>query len=197
MARDDGFRIADVDSGYYDDEKVRRLWRALLDVPLMTEATTVHLTTVLASWREGRRVTAEEAAPLWLPVRAEVLAGLQTAGLLDRTGRVPVASWREWYEPALERKRARQEAGRKGGRAKAERSSSNATASDATAPLERRSTRPVRQDRTVPSSPSVPSGPSSPARRSGSQAAAARDGESFGELMAANGLQLPGKGGPA
>ena len=128
MGRGDGFAIADIASDYLDDEKVRRLWRRLGDVVTMCEALTLHQATVLASWRSGRRVTVDEAAPLWLPVSEVLVAELVAVGMIDRTRRVPARSWSSWYGPAEARRSARVEAGRLGGQAKAKRSSSDATA---------------------------------------------------------------------
>ena len=188
MARDDGFAIADISTAYFDDAKVRRLWRLLEpDGPAMTEALALHLATVLASWRDGKRVSASEAAPLYLPVRPAIVARLVEVGLLDRSERIPARSWRSYNDPAVERREARRAAGRKGGEAKAKRSSSVAVAE-----LKRRSTRPA--DRPV--RPSVPSDkPSSPRSRSPEGDAAPRGGDpvSFKEAMAASGY-APEKG---
>jgi hypothetical protein len=175
MGRDDGFAIADVAVGYFDDEKVRRLWRRLSpDVGAMCEALALHQAALLASWREGRRVDVESAAPLWLPVRQELVDHLTAVGLLDKTRRVSARSWSSWYGPAAQRREERREAGRKGGLAKAERlakASPKRSSSSARAEL-------------YPSVPSVPSEPSSArAAARGGGAARAAGPESLYELL--------------
>lgn len=129
MARDEGFTVADMDPNYLDDTKVRHLWRILApSVADMCEALVLHEATVLASWREGSRVKVNDAAPIWMGVRSELVAALILAKLLDHTERVPTRSWAAWFGPAQARREARIEAGRRGGMAKAQRGSSNATA---------------------------------------------------------------------
>lgn len=138
MSRDDGFDVADVSTVLLDDPKIKALWRSLNDESLMGRAVTLHLATVLASWRQGCRVTVQEAVPLWITPDPALIAALQAAGLLDRTGKLPPRSWKGWFGPAWERREARREAGRKGGQATVKQRLSVAE--------------PVR--------PSVPSGPS-------------------------------------
>jgi hypothetical protein len=122
MSRDDGFDVADVATGHLDDPKVRALWRALApDQDRMGRALTLHLATLLASWRQGCRVTVSEAVPVWLNPDAELVAALVDARLLDRTGRIPPRSWKGWFGPAWERRELRRESGRKGGQASGKR----------------------------------------------------------------------------
>lgn len=156
MRRDEGFTIADVASDHFDDDKVRRLWRMLApDSRAMCEAMTLRMAVLLESWGQGRRVTLEQAAPLWLPIDEALVGHLVEVGLLDRQRKVPARSWTSWFEPALLRREARRESGRLGGLAKSKRRSG-----DATATPKRRSTRPA--DRPVrPSSPSGSADPSS------------------------------------
>jgi hypothetical protein len=176
MGRSDGFVVADVSSGHFDDDKVRKLWRRLQpDAAAMCEAMTVHLAVVLASWRAGRRVTVEDALPLWLSPGEATVGVLADCGLLDRTGRIPMRSWNDWFGPAQSRKEARVEAGRLGGLAKAQRSSSGAKATP-----ERRSTRPYR--------PSVPTDPSSPSRAPAREGGAATGPTSLADAL--NGTPL-------
>lgn len=192
MGRDDGFAIADVASDHFDDEKVRRLWRLLSpDHAAMCEAMTLRFATLLESWGEGRRVTVDEAAPLWLPLNEDLVGALIGSGLLDRSRRVPARSWTSWFDPAVARRDLRREAGRLGGLAKAKRPSSGATAPLQASP-KRRSTRPaVRPDR-----PSVrPDKPSSPPRSPAGPAGGDRGGPSFREALAAEGFPPPTKGG--
>lgn len=105
MARDEGFETADVSVDLFDDDRVRKLARSVT-VPELERAMIVYMAVLLASWREGRRVKPEDAAPLWLPsdrlVNApELLAGV---GLLDRQGRIPARTWAKWYDPVRERR---------------------------------------------------------------------------------------------
>lgn len=130
MGRDDGFAIADIAVGHLDDDKVRKLWRLLApDSAAMSEALMLHLAAVLASWGSGRRVTLDEAAPLWLPVDERLAGLLVDVGLLDRSRKVPSRSFTRWYGPAAARREARKAAGSLGGKAKAKRTSSDARAS--------------------------------------------------------------------
>lgn len=153
MSRDAGFAIADVASGHFDDEKVRQLWRRLASQEAMCEAVTLHMAVVLASWREGRRVTAPKATPLWLTASEDAVAALMAVGLLDRTQRVPAKTWTEWFGAANARREARREAGRRGGLARGKQSGSNASA--LLNPTDRPTDRPDRTGPSVSSEPSV------------------------------------------
>lgn len=104
MSRDDGFDVADVATGLFDDPKVKALWRAIGDQGRVSHALALHMATLLASWRQGNRVTVQEAAPLWLDPDPELVAALKKARLLDSAGRIPARSWRGWFEPASERR---------------------------------------------------------------------------------------------
>lgn len=129
MGREDGFAIADVAVGLFDDDKVRKLWRRLEpDSRAMCEAMVVFQSVVLASWGAGRRKTVDESAPLWLSIAEETVPHLVAVGLLDRSGKVPKKSWDAFYGPAAARRAARVESGRLGGKAKAERAASDARA---------------------------------------------------------------------
>lgn len=129
-SRDDGFRLADISTSHFDKAKTRALWRLLApDVDAMCRALTLHQATVLASWREGKRTTVDDSAPLWLPVTAPLVEALVAARLLDSTGRVPTASWARYFAPARARRAARVEAGRLGGIASGKGRRSDASAS--------------------------------------------------------------------
>jgi hypothetical protein len=105
MSREDGFDVADVATGHLDDPKVKALWRALApDQDRMSRALTLHLATLLASWRQGARVTVWEAVPVWLEPDENALKALTDARLLDKTGRIPVRSWKSWFGPAADRR---------------------------------------------------------------------------------------------
>lgn len=118
MSRDGGFERADIASGYFDDPKVRKLWRIVNDESTMTRAVAIHMAVVLGSWREGRRIAAVDAAPFWLDWTAarETLDALRRAGLLDSQGRVPKRSWESWYGPAIARRHKARESGAEGAR---------------------------------------------------------------------------------
>lgn len=147
MSREDGFQTADISAAFFDDPKVRRLWRASESSPEVCECLTAYLATVLASWGCGRRLSVVEATPVWLAVTPEMLALLRGSGLIDKTGKVPAKSWDGWHSPAVARREARRSAGRSGGLAKAERSHSKGRAT---------------LYPSVPSIPSIPSVPSVP-----------------------------------
>ena len=117
MSRDDGFAVADLSVHLYDDDKVKRLYRELGgDLGRMGHAMMLCEATLLASWRDGHRRTVHEAAPLWLAVDDELVAVLVRVGLLDRTHRRPLRSWKTWFGPAWERREKRRRAGALGGR---------------------------------------------------------------------------------
>lgn len=162
MSRGDGFAVADLDSSYMDDAKLRALWQRIQDADRMARAVVLHQSTLLASWRHGERVTVAEAAPIWLPADAELVSHLVAVRLLDKQGRVHPASWRRWFGAAEERRAKRRLAGATGGRA-----SGNARSSNREATVEHPSTfaEPVP---TVPTVPSVdtPQPPSGGGRRS-------------------------------
>ena len=104
MSRDDGFAVADLSTDLLDDPKVKALWRDLGDQGRMGHALTLYTATVLASWRAGARVTLADAAPVWLEIDGELVAALVRVKLLDRTGRVPLKSWKGWFGPAADRR---------------------------------------------------------------------------------------------
>ena len=165
MSRDDGFTVADMDSGYFEDAKMRELWQALRDPDRMARAICLHAATTLASWRQGCRVTVAQAVPLWLPLDPDLISALKAVKLLDRTGKVPAQSWQVWFGVAYERRETRREAGRAGGFAKA----AKRTLPGERMP-ERRSADAVRMpERTsadaLPVRPSVPTVPSVPTDR--------------------------------
>ena len=115
MSRDDGFAVADMDSGYFDDAKMRELWQKLRDPDRMARAICLHSATTLASWRQGCRVTVAQAVPLWLPMDADLVTALRAVKLLDRAGKVPAEAWQVWFGTAYERREIRRAAGRTGG----------------------------------------------------------------------------------
>jgi len=105
MSREDGFDVADVATGHLDDPKVKALWRAVApDQDRMSRALTLHLSVLLASWRQGQRVTVAEAVPVWLDPDESLVKALTDARLLDKTGRIPVRAWKSWFGPASGRR---------------------------------------------------------------------------------------------
>jgi hypothetical protein len=148
MSRDDGFTVADVDSAYLDDAKMRQLWQRLQDADRMARAVVLHSATLLASWRHGERIRVMQAAPIWLPADDALVAALKAVKLLDRAGKIPEASWDQWFGAAWQRREARREIGRAGGRASGKR---RATVSEPTVQRQSSASEPVRTDRTDPS----------------------------------------------
>jgi hypothetical protein len=110
-----GFPTADVSTSYLDDAKMRALWRLLRDPALMRQAVTVHLSTLLMSWREGERVTAEAALPWWDDESPEVVAALMDAGLFDAERRIPEHAFAKWLGQALQDQLYKNRARRLGG----------------------------------------------------------------------------------
>ena len=159
MSRDDGFTVADIDSGYFEDAKMRALWQALRDPDRMARAICLHSATTLASWRQGCRVTVAQAIPLWLPMDAELIATLKGVKLLDRAGKVPAESWQVWFGTAYERRETRREAGRTGGLASAKR---RALPGEASVKRPRKHPSTVAEPVRPSVLPSVPPGPSVP-----------------------------------
>lgn len=105
MSRDEGFTIADCSTSHLDDPKVKAMWRTLApDADRMNRALVLHQATVLMSWREGRRVTALDAAPAWQLVIDEAIADLTDNELLDHEGKVPRRSFQKWYGAAKRRR---------------------------------------------------------------------------------------------
>ena len=153
MSRDDGFDVADVATGLYDDPKVKALWRALPDQGRMSHALALHMATLLASWRHGCRVTVQEAVPVWLVPDAELIAALQAVRLLDKAGRLPGRSWRGWFEPVAGRRDAARERWRK----------ANARRSAVTTRLPRGNSH--LPPPSGPSGPDLPSSPLQPSQR--------------------------------
>ena len=104
MSRDDGFDVADVATGLYDDPKVKALWHELCDQGRMGHALTLYMATVLASWRHGCRVTLDTAAPVWMEPDSSLVAALQAVKLLDKTRKVPIRAWNGWFGVAESRR---------------------------------------------------------------------------------------------
>lgn len=102
MSSDEGFAVMDVSTSLLEDEKFKRLAR---DYPGLAATGTMGFVSVLAaSWRHGKRVQVRDAWPAWAPYDVDAVGALMAVKLLDRTGRLPVGSWRGWFDPACKRR---------------------------------------------------------------------------------------------
>jgi hypothetical protein len=110
-----GLRTADTDIHLPFDLKFVRLWRMLHDQALMCEARTLHEDLRCASWREGERVTVEQAASAWLDPNPDVIEAMVKVDLLDDEHRLPDHAWVSWYGPAVARLEAKKAAQSLGG----------------------------------------------------------------------------------
>lgn len=104
MSRGEGFETMDMSTSICDDPKLRKLAR--LHPELGASALLCYVATVTTSWRDGRRLTAEDAWPVIAPYDAAAVGALREVGLLDRSGRIPVRVWDEWYGVAQQRREA-------------------------------------------------------------------------------------------
>jgi hypothetical protein len=162
MSRDDGFAVADMDSAYFDDAKMRDLWQRLHDPDRMARAVVLHAATLLGSWRQGERITVGQASPLWMPHDDEIVEDLKAVRMLDRSGKIPSGPWNKWFGVAFKRREVRRETGRAGGLASGK---ARSTDGEGTVQGELSPTEPVRPS--VPPVPSSPTGPSVPSPRTG------------------------------
>lgn len=111
MTRDRLTRM-DVDTGWAYHRKLRKLQRLYPEQwPTYWAA---YMTLLGEAWAVGsRKLTLEEA---WCPAMPctveEAEKALRAAAITDTANRVPIASWRKWYEPAARRITARREAGK-------------------------------------------------------------------------------------
>ncbi|MEA2677186.1 MAG: hypothetical protein QOJ81_1327 [Chloroflexota bacterium] len=105
MTRDEGFAIADTSTSHHDDAKVKAMWRVLApDSDAMNKAMVMHEAVRLASWRDGKRLTAVDACPVWVKDPGAAVAHLQAAGLLDEEARIPRSTWSQWFGAAKRRR---------------------------------------------------------------------------------------------
>ena len=83
MSRGDGFAIADVDVGFYQDTAIKRVARTHPD--LFPVAVAGYIGILLASWQQGRRVCAVDGWPEILPYSQAAIDALKEPGveLLD------------------------------------------------------------------------------------------------------------------
>jgi hypothetical protein len=102
MSRDDGFPVMDVSTDIVNDPKVRKLYRHAPDHA--GTGFVAYVGTLSESWKAGRRVTVDDAWPACVAFDKAAVEALIHVGLLDRTGRIPVKSWRGWFEAARVRR---------------------------------------------------------------------------------------------
>lgn len=93
----------DVDTGWAYNRKLRRLQQA--EPQRWPIFWSCYMALLGEAWqRLDRRLTLVDA---WVPsmpcTPAEAQAALLAARIVDKAGRVPLASWNEWVGPALER----------------------------------------------------------------------------------------------
>lgn len=117
-----GLTRADIDVGMMSDPKVGALARVLRDSIRTAAAVALYQAVVLASWREGRRLTVSESLPgWWLDPYDDLADVLATVGLLDADHRIPEQAWDNWHGPAEERIERYRDLAARGGKAKAKR----------------------------------------------------------------------------
>lgn len=181
MSRGAGFPTADVDPSKHSDPKMRALWRLLRDEAAMNAAVVLHDAVILASWRDGERVSAENAAPFWMDDVDTPATALAAVGLLDDKHHLPLRSWRSWFVEAQQRRDDKREVDRlRKQRERAKRSAELAeNASETPFPTEQvynviseeqpeTSTDVTRDsERVLPSYPTYPSYPTQPSHPSG------------------------------
>lgn len=102
MSRDDGFAVMDVSTSWMLDDKFTRLAREYPRLLLWCVAG--YAATKAASWRHGKRMKIGDSLPAWLMFNPEGVGALMAVRLLDRSGRIPVGPWREWFERAARRR---------------------------------------------------------------------------------------------
>lgn len=96
-----GFAQMDVSTSIHADPKFRLLSRRY---PEQTAgAFTAYVVLMAESWREGERLTLEEAWTL-LPYDEHVAAAMADVGLVDPDGRIPEHVWDRWYGAAEHRR---------------------------------------------------------------------------------------------
>lgn len=102
MSRGEGFEHMDLATSICDDPKFKRLAR--LHPEHLPCAFMVYVATLAASWREGARVTVDDAWPALLPYEPASARALQEVGLVDSRLRVGARAWDQWFGPAQQRR---------------------------------------------------------------------------------------------
>jgi hypothetical protein len=103
MTAAEGFERMDVSTAIDDDPKFRALARRHPD--LFAVAFTAYIGMMARSWRQGERLTAEEAWPSLLPYDPAAVVALCDVLLLDDATRIPAAAWARHFGAADERRR--------------------------------------------------------------------------------------------
>jgi hypothetical protein len=93
----------DVSTSLDDDPKFRTLARRHPD--LLAVAGWAYIGLLARSWREGERLTLEEAWPALLPWDQGAADAMVAVGLVDEHQRLPEHAWDAWYGAAAERRR--------------------------------------------------------------------------------------------
>lgn len=111
MSSRDGLARADIDTGLFDDPKVKRLARLQRNGRTTAITMTLFVATVLTSWRQNRPVSIHDAAPAWclFPID-KMVADLVAVGMIADDGTIPSDRLDHWMSGV----RARIEGGRAG-----------------------------------------------------------------------------------
>ncbi|MBV9484596.1 MAG: hypothetical protein JO246_00910 [Frankiaceae bacterium] len=102
MSRTEGFDVMDVSTSLPNDPKFRELARRFPDD--LAPAFMAYVGTMAESWRAGERVTVDVAWPSILPRSDSAVTALLAVKLLDRSRRVTVSAWRDYFDQARERR---------------------------------------------------------------------------------------------
>lgn len=176
MARDPLARM-DIDTRWAYHRKLRRLQR--LHPEKWPTYWSAYLALLGEAWAAGRRsLTLEQT---WVPAMPcthdEALAALIESEIVDRQGRVPQDSWKEWYEPVATRLKGRSGAG---SRAAHERWHTGVYEECERCASAMRTHSP----RNAPRPPSTPSTPATPRAREGARGATGHKTEGNGDAEA-------------
>lgn len=107
MTRQDGFDRLDLATDVHHDPKFRALARRHPD--LWPGAFAAYVVLLAESWREGARLTLDEAWPPAMPDSPEIAAALTEARLVGPDSRIPEGAWESWYGEASQRRTAGRE----------------------------------------------------------------------------------------
>lgn len=158
MNRAEGFAVMDVSTSICEDPKFRLIQR--MSPQLVAPAFAAYMAVMAESWKAGKRVTIDNAWPAFLPFDSTVIDVMREVGLIDKRGVVSPKAWRDWFEPARER--------REKARDRWHRANDNRNADTARLPRGNSAgtSAPVPSVRSAPSAPPEPPVPSVPADRS-------------------------------
>jgi hypothetical protein len=102
----EGFSRMDISTSIHNDPKFKSLAR--LHPKLALPALAAYIVLLAESWREGRRLTLQEAWSL-VPFDHRVAQALEEALLVDVEGRVPDRAWEAHFGVAFERRQTGRE----------------------------------------------------------------------------------------